>query len=422
MTFHDDNRPTEPTARSSTTEPEPSITFLEDWFLPGYRVSGDDPITDELGDSRDLYDVTTWEPRNTLDRTAIRVADVVHRHRKELLVGLFGLVIVMQIALVTLVLLTDFDVLFYSVLSIVPALLVAVWVWGFNGTPRKAVKPLLLALALGFLSGGLAILLNNSLTGIVGGVLVAPLAAPWTEEIGKLLCVWLVIYLYGREHFERVVDAAVFGAVAGLGFATMENALYIIQDLEAAIAANPNVGISVEQKLQVIQNTAAVRATVAPGHVLWTAIAGYFTGLAVFNRANRGPIVAKGLLIAMGLHFLNNVVGPLQMLTGGTAGIALLRFVGLALSVWVLYTLVTNYRDAYTDAFGERQTRGRLSLRHSVPEPASTANGGTVGSTAVQSTAASVSHELVALKELHEGGLLTDEEYEEKRQRLIDRL
>jgi RsiW-degrading membrane proteinase PrsW (M82 family) len=52
----------------------------------------------------------------------------------------------------------------------------------------------------------------------------------------------------------------------------------------------------------------AVRSFAGPGHVIYSAFAGYYLGLAKFNPENRGPIVVKGLLIAVFIHASYNVL------------------------------------------------------------------------------------------------------------------
>jgi RsiW-degrading membrane proteinase PrsW (M82 family) len=52
--------------------------------------------------------------------------------------------------------------------------------------------------------------------------------------------------------------------------------------------------------------TATSRAFVGPGHVLYSAIAGYYLGLAKFNPEHRGPIVVKGIFIAAVVHAVYN--------------------------------------------------------------------------------------------------------------------
>lgn len=128
-------------------------------------------------------------------------------------------------------------------------------------------------------------------------MVVAPI-----EESVKLLAVRL--YAYTNDQFNSVLDGAVYGAMAGLGFAVIENALYIARQLPSG-GADLGLGL-----IGVGGGITAVRALAGPGHVIYSAIAGYYLGLAKFNPGSRGPIVIKGLLLAAVIHATyNSTVG-----------------------------------------------------------------------------------------------------------------
>ncbi|ERH12368.1 MAG: hypothetical protein J07HB67_01386 [halophilic archaeon J07HB67] len=112
------------------------------------------------------------------------------------------------------------------------------------------------------------------------------------------------LYAYRDERFDTVLDGAVYGAMAGLGFAFIENALYIQRGL---MGADAGAGLALAVVGTEITLT---RALAGPGHVIYSAFAGYYLGLARFNPDDRGPIVIKGLLIAAAIHATyNSTVG-----------------------------------------------------------------------------------------------------------------
>jgi RsiW-degrading membrane proteinase PrsW (M82 family) len=166
------------------------------------------------------------------------------------------------------------------------------------------------------------------------------------EETVKLLAVRL--HAYTRSAFDSVVDGAVYGAVAGLGFATIENSLFIARQvgdlgLEAGVATLLGAGGGIT----------AVRALAGPGHVIYSAIAGYYLGLAKFNPDERGPIVVKGLLLAATVHATyNTTVGPGSALLAATLGVpGLVGFVAYVLvfdTVWGLFLLRKIHRYGVT--------------------------------------------------------------------------
>jgi RsiW-degrading membrane proteinase PrsW (M82 family) len=167
------------------------------------------------------------------------------------------------------------------------------------------------------------------------------------EEAVKLLAVRL--YAYGQDAFTSVIDGAVYGAVAGLGFATVENALFIGREV-SGLGMDVGFGTIIGAG----GGITAVRALAGPGHVIYSAVAGYYLGLAKFNPDQRGPIVVKGLLIAAFIHATyNTTVGIGSGLIAGVLGLPpLLGFFGYVLlydTVWGLFLLgkLRRYNGAY---------------------------------------------------------------------------
>ncbi|MEI8255449.1 MAG: PrsW family glutamic-type intramembrane protease [Deltaproteobacteria bacterium] len=116
----------------------------------------------------------------------------------------------------------------------------------------------------------------------VSGVSEAFLVAAIPEEFFK----FLVITLYAARHkeFDEPMDGIVYGAVASLGFATLENILYV---------SSGGIGVAIMRAI-----------TAVPGHAFMGAIAGYYVGQAKFNPARRGALLIKGYVFAVILHGL----------------------------------------------------------------------------------------------------------------------
>ena len=285
-----------------------------------------DPIERAADESRDLQEVATWEPRSTLDVIA------VHSHRiglaglRAAIITLAFLILVAQVVLGGIAAVVDPIIGGFVILSIVPALAIAGYIWHLDVTEREPLSLLLITFLLGVLFAGFAGVINTigilpflwigtlaeatvpavaeviAFAGLVGFffLIVGPV-----EETVKLLAVRL--YAYRSARFDAVINGTVYGAAAGLGFATIENALYIVQGLES--------GVSGVEALRPAGDVAAARALAGPGHVLYSALAGYYLGLAKFNPSQRGPLVVKGILIAAVLHALyNTLVGPVPEL------------------------------------------------------------------------------------------------------------
>ncbi len=109
------------------------------------------------------------------------------------------------------------------------------------------------------------------------------IVAAGVEELAKVLVVYWVVWR--RPEFDERLDGIVYGARAGLGFALVENVLYLLAtDTVSGFAA-----------------TFILRAIFAvPGHAIWAGIMGYYAAKRRFDGV--GPGLVGGYLIAVFLH------------------------------------------------------------------------------------------------------------------------
>ncbi|SEA35115.1 Membrane proteinase PrsW, cleaves anti-sigma factor RsiW, M82 family [Haloplanus vescus] len=275
-----------------------------------------DPVEERADDTRDLYDIATWERRGALDTVAAGIYHALVASTRLVVVAVALLILV---GIGGLSAITDPQIGTLTLLSALPALALALYVRRTDVTTAEPLSLLVATFLLGVLTANFAAVLNSfsqqffTGLGLVGNVLFFFLIVGPIEETVKLLAVRL--YAYGTDSFEAVVDGAVYGAVAGLGFATIENALYITQSIDMPTAgALGLIGAG--------GGITAVRALAGPGHVIYSAFAGYYLGLAKFNPENRGPIIIKGLLIATFIHAVyNTTVGIGTGLIGFATGL-----------------------------------------------------------------------------------------------------
>ena len=104
------------------------------------------------------------------------------------------------------------------------------------------------------------------------------------EEALKLLMLWLV--LRKNKYYNKKFDGIVYSCCVGLGFATFENVLYLLDF---------NIGIAI------LRSTLSV-----PGHFLYAVMMGYFYSLAHYNTKRRKLNMALAFLVPMLAHGLNN--------------------------------------------------------------------------------------------------------------------
>jgi RsiW-degrading membrane proteinase PrsW (M82 family) len=309
-----------------------------------------DPIEAANDGERDLYGVSTWESRSFLDRLSVAVYWLVVRTGQAIVI-LFALLLLVLIGGVSV--LTEPAIGVLTVLSAVPALALAAYVWYGDVTTSEPPSLLAVTFLLGVLTASFAAVLNGvvqpafSTLGFVGMVLFFYLVVGPIEETVKLLAVRL--YAYNDDRFAAVIDGAVYGAVAGLGFATIENALYISR------AVGEVGGLSLGLDLIGIGgDITATRALAGPGHVVYSSFAGYYLGLAKFNPGNRGPIVVKGIVIAALIHATyNSTVGIGTALVAAATGLPdlaaavvyILLYVGFF--GYLLYRKIQRYQSVY---------------------------------------------------------------------------
>lgn len=120
--------------------------------------------------------------------------------------------------------------------------------------------------------------------------------AAFSEELIKFLVIR--IYPFRKTAFDEVMDGIVYTITASLGFACLENVIYVI-----------NGGIA----------TAVIRAFSAiPLHALAAGVMGYYIGEAKFaaNKKVRIRFFVKGLIIAIIIHGLYDFVLFISPITG----------------------------------------------------------------------------------------------------------
>jgi RsiW-degrading membrane proteinase PrsW (M82 family) len=183
------------------------------------------------------------------------------------------------------------------VLAVVPVFpVVAAFLWLDR---YEAEPPALLLFAFGwgaFVATFLSLVVNTTSSLVLqrsGGDpgLTAVFVAPVVEEVSKGLVV-LLILLMRRKEFDGVVDGIVYAGMAGIGFAFVENILYLGRSfLEAGSAA--------------AVATFVVRCVFSPfAHPLFTMATGVGLGLAARYRSPLVRLFAPlaGLLVAIALH------------------------------------------------------------------------------------------------------------------------
>ena len=173
------------------------------------------------------------------------------------------------------------------------------WLWYFykrdeiEPEPRKKI---IAAYLTGILS--VFVVIGIQLPFNFGEIANAVIAAPIIEEFSKFLMVWILFYR--NKNFSEPMDGIVYAASVALGFASLENAMYLLQ------------GYS--QMPFMLSSTLLIRAFLSvPAHALFSSFWGYALGRYKFEKDAKIWIVFAGLLLAMLMHSLFNLLCIVQI-------------------------------------------------------------------------------------------------------------
>jgi RsiW-degrading membrane proteinase PrsW (M82 family) len=139
------------------------------------------------------------------------------------------------------------------------------------------------------------------------------LVAPLTEEAAKGLFI-LLLLVYRRAELDGILDGIVYAGMVGIGFAFMENILYLSQ---AYIGDDEHVG-GIEQAVFLF----VIRGVLSPfAHPFFTAFIAIGLGIAVSSRRRAVQVAAPviGYAVAVGAHSLWNAS---LLLDGGSGALA----------------------------------------------------------------------------------------------------
>lgn len=175
------------------------------------------------------------------------------------------------------------------------------WLDRYEPEPR-------LLLALGLLWGGFVATAAALLVQGIGGLFVgfteaASLAvvAPVTEEASKGAFLVLLLWLR-RAELDGVLDGIVYAGMVGIGFAFVENILYLAAAYDGTDGLGPGGA-------EALTTTFVLRCLVSPfAHPLFTTFIGIGVGLAVTSRSGAVRVLAPlgGYVLAVLTHGLWN--------------------------------------------------------------------------------------------------------------------
>ena len=206
-----------------------------------------------------------------------------------------------------------FLVLFAAVL---PALALLYFIYRKDDLRTEPPKQVLTAFSLGMVSAVVSMFISTPLM-VLGDFTEeaatvgehfrqAMFGAALPEETAKLVVLWL--FLRRNPYFDEWVDGIVYAACIGLGFAALENVLYLFNNLDEWVS----VGI--------------LRAFLSiPAHFFFAVTMGYFVSRASFGDISKFRWnLALALLCPVIFHTLFDFPLMLTQISGATGGLVFL--------------------------------------------------------------------------------------------------
>ncbi len=183
----------------------------------------------------------------------------------------------------------------YVLLGFAPGLF---WLWYFRRKDDLEPEPrvrLIAVFLLGSAAAGALLLLQPLLgtfrprePGMAREIVDILILTAFLEEAVKLLAFYLGAWR--SKDLDEPLDGIVYGVAAALGFASVENVLYLV------VTGNPGLIVA-----------RAFTATL--GHVIFTGTMGFFFGVARFREGSRRvALMLVGFLLAVGLHAIYDLL------------------------------------------------------------------------------------------------------------------
>lgn len=172
--------------------------------------------------------------------------------------------------------------------AVLPVILLLIFVYRKDKYHPEPMGKLLLTFFVGCLSvipASLLELLLGAFTPsspLTGAVYTGYVVAGFSEELCKLaLLMWVI---WRSPHFDEYFDGIVYAAFLSLGFACVENVMYVFSNTDAMLVALTRGLLAV------------------PAHFLFAVIMGYHLSLAKFDIPNRRTHLLHALLYPVLLH------------------------------------------------------------------------------------------------------------------------
>ncbi len=179
------------------------------------------------------------------------------------------------------------------IIALAPVLIILIYVYVRDKYEKEPIGLLIKALFAGALAV-IPIMFVEDILSVYGGrftgytsvAYIAFVVAAFTEELFKFIALYLVIWK--NKEFNEKFDGIVYAVFVSLGFAAVENVMYVFQNGQ---------GVGISRAL-----------TAVPGHALFGVAMGYYFGLAKLSQKNKTKNFLLALIVPIGLHGLYDFI------------------------------------------------------------------------------------------------------------------
>ncbi len=209
--------------------------------------------------------------------------------------------------------------------SLAPVIFLMIYIYSKDKFQKEPLPMLLKALLGGVLAAALDVLLirllhleyfNNFADPLHQALYQAFFLAAMPEEFCKL--VFLYLFIWNSQYFDEHYDGVEYAAFVGLGFAGLENLLYVWQG---------GLGVAISRALFAV-----------PAHFFFAIIMGYFFALAKFRPWKKGLYLILAFVFPALLHGIYDFVlmyaDLIQGTSTGTASILNIAFFIFFIFIW----------------------------------------------------------------------------------------
>lgn len=210
--------------------------------------------------------------------------------------------------------------------ALLPVALLAFYMYKKDKYAPEPIGQLLKALAYGAISVPVSLLISVPLslfglvfqnpTNVSQAMSTSFFGAAIPEELAKLFMLWLL--LRKNKYYDEYTDGIVYAVFVSLGFAAVENVMYLIQNMDNLVS----VGI--------------VRALFSvPGHFGFGVLMGYYYALTTFySRSPRKNLILLFVAPILAHGIFDSLLFALPTLPEWAAGVLLILFLVFCHTTW----------------------------------------------------------------------------------------